>query len=132
MVISCFCQKSYFQLCLKETDTTTTTAPDFKDYNNEDEEEASGDAADDQYGAPSDINNDYAAPDGDYGAPEGSGQDETGVDVARNTDYSAPGQAPDTGYGQPGQVGMSKLSFSSRNPYKGVLKGMERENYNRI
>ena len=104
--------KSCFQLCHKDTDTTTTTAPDFKDYN--EEEEASGETADDQYGAPSDINNDYAEPDGEYGAPEGSGQDETGVDVARNTDYSAPGQAPDTGYGQPGQVGMSKLSFSSK------------------
>merc|ERR1711982_121711 len=57
----------------------------------------------DQYGAPSNIDNSYAAPDGEYGAPdsdsEGSGADESGVDVARSTDsdYSA----PDTEYGSP-------------------------------
>jgi len=79
-----------------EYEETTTTAPDLA-------RDADGESADDQYGAPSNIDNSYAAPDGEYGAPdsdsEGSGADESGVDVARSTDsdYSA----PDTEYGSP-------------------------------
>merc|ERR1712029_876340 len=79
-----------------EYEETTTTAPDLA-------RDADGESANDQYGAPSNIDNSYAAPDGEYGAPdsdsEGSGADESGVDVARSTDsdYSA----PDTEYGSP-------------------------------
>jgi len=62
--------------------TTTVITTEFPDY------EGSGRAADDQYGAPSNVDNSYAAPDGSYEAP---GVDSV-VDVARtDTDYSAPG-----------------------------------------
>merc|ERR1712130_904449 len=70
-----------------------------------------GESADEQYGAPSNIDNSYAAPDGEYGAPEsddseGSGADESGVDVARatDTDYAA----PDTEYGGPADSSNSR------------------------
>ena len=62
----------------------TTTTVDYPDY------EADSRAAEEQYGAPSNLDNSYAAPPGgDYGAPG----EESVVDVARaapSTDYSVP------------------------------------------
>jgi len=56
--------------------TTTAVTTEFPDYE--------GSAAGKRYGAPSNVDNSYAAPEGSY--------DASGVDVARtNTDYSAPG-----------------------------------------
>lgn len=71
-----------------DTTTTVITTTEFPDY------EGSGRAADDQYGAPSNVDSSYAAPDGSYDAP--------GVDVTRtDTDYGAPGtdySIPDNEY----------------------------------
>jgi len=63
-------------------DATTTTSPDYS--------EGSGEGLDDQYAAPSDVDNSYSAPLGDeYGGPLGGDQ---GVSAARNadTDYAPP------------------------------------------
>ena len=69
----------------EETTTATyetTTIIDYADY------ESDARAAGDQYGAPSDLDNSYAAPPGgDYGAPG----EESVVDVARaDSEYAAP------------------------------------------
>ena len=57
-----------------------TTTEDYQDYE--------GSAAGDQYAAPSNLDNSYAAPEEDYGIPR---QEQSGVDVARSdSDYSAP------------------------------------------
>jgi len=90
-----------------EYEETTTAAPDLA-------RDQDGESADEQYGAPSNIDNSYAAPDGEYGAPdsddsEGSGADESGVDVARatDTDYAA----PDTEYGGPADSSNSRAQL---------------------
>ena len=62
----------------RSLETETTTIAEYEDYE--------GSAADDQYGAPSDLDTSYAAPEDGYGAP---GQ-ESGVDLARtDTDYNS-------------------------------------------
>ena len=64
-------------------DDETTTTADYPDYGAETR------GAGDQYGAPSELDNSYAAPPGgDYGAPS----EESVVDVARaDSEYAAPG-----------------------------------------
>ena len=88
-----------------EYEETTTTTPDLGRSDQDDSE-----SADQEYGAPSNIDNSYAAPDGEYGAPdsdsEGSGADTSGVDVARSTDTDY--AAPDTEYGGPGDSSNSR------------------------
>lgn len=67
-------------------DSTTTQSPDYGE-----DSEGSGASLDDQYAAPSDVDNSYSAPLGEeYGGP-GAG-DQAGVSAARNadTDYSPP------------------------------------------
>ena len=75
---------------------TTTGAPDTRDYDYDstttqspDYSEGSGASLDDQYAAPSDVDNSYSAPLGqEYGGPG----DQPGVSAARNadTDYTPP------------------------------------------
>jgi len=63
-------------------DYDTTTTAEYPDYS------ADSRAAGDQYGAPSNLDNSYAAPpEGDYGAP---GDEESVVDARSDTEYSAP------------------------------------------
>jgi len=102
-----------------EYEETTTTAPDLA-------RDQDGESADEQYGAPSNIDNSYAAPDGEYGAPdsddsEGSGADESGVDVARatDTDYAA----PDTEYGGPADSSRSQLDGDYEAPAPNYSSG---------
>lgn len=90
-----------------EEETTTTESPDYtRDL---EEEEASGDSADegygapdsssadDQYGAPSNVDTRVAAPGDDHGGP---GSDVSGVSLARasDTDYAAPGEYDSPSY----------------------------------